>query len=85
MLDGLRIVGETPRGPGLPFITGLSTTDAELQMLQIALKDAIADKDLADATAALGLTGVEILDEEDYARLGQLGEEAARLGYPIIA
>lgn len=85
MLQGLRIIGETPRGPGLPFITGLSTTDAELKMLRTALKDAIADKDLADATAALGLTGVEILDEEDYARLGQLGEEAARLGYPIIA
>jgi ABC-type phosphate/phosphonate transport system substrate-binding protein len=85
MLDGLRIVGETPRGPGLPYITSLATSDAELKILQTAIKDAIADKDLAGATRALGLIGVEILDEDDYARLAQLGTDAERLGYPIIA
>jgi len=85
MLKGLRIVGETPRGPGLPFITRLATTDAELNALRVAITDAIADKDLAEATQALGLLGVEILDEDDYARLGALGDDAERLGYPIIA
>jgi ABC-type phosphate/phosphonate transport system substrate-binding protein len=85
MLSGLRILAATPSGPGLPLITSLSTSDAALNVLRFALADAIADRDLAPATEALGLTGLEILDEEDYARLSQLGDEASRLGYPIIA
>lgn len=85
MLAGLKIVGETPRGPGLPYITSLATSDSELNALRTALRDAIADKGLAEATDALGLLGIEILDETDYARLAKLGNEAERQNYPIIA
>ncbi|MBL0371787.1 PhnD/SsuA/transferrin family substrate-binding protein [Rhizobium sp. KVB221] len=85
MLKGVRIIGETPSGPGLPFITRLSASDAEVDALRNALKDAIADPALADATKALGLRGVEVLSEDDYRRLDRLGIEAAALNYPIIA
>lgn len=85
LLAGLRIVGETPRGPGLPFITSLATSESELETLRAAIADSISDKNLSEATDALGLTGIEILDEEHYAGLERLSAEAERLNYPIIA
>lgn len=85
MIEGLRVIGETPRGPGLPFITSLATSDGELQVLRTALADAIADINLKPAIQALGLLGVEILSAEDYTGLGRLEDEAVELGYPIIA
>lgn len=85
MLDGLRILAETPAGPGLPYITRLMASDAEVEALRKAIADTIADPALADAVAALGLKGIEILGDDDYDRLDAYRREAERLGYPIIA
>ena len=85
MLDGVRILSETPSGPGLPYITRLDASDAEVGALRAAIAETIADPAYGAAADALGLSGIEILTDADYDRLDALRREAERLGYPIIA
>jgi ABC-type phosphate/phosphonate transport system substrate-binding protein len=85
MLAGVRILAETPSGPGLPFITRLAASDAEVEALRRAIADTIADPACADAMKALGLRRIELLGDGDYDRLDAHRREAERLGYPIIA
>jgi ABC-type phosphate/phosphonate transport system substrate-binding protein len=65
-LDGLRVVGTTALAPGLPFVTRRGIDDATVDALRAALRDVIADPDLAEARDALLLDGIEILEEADY-------------------
>lgn len=85
MLEGVRILAESPAGPGLPYITRLTASDAEVEALRKAITETIADPAYADAVTALGLKGIEILSDDDYDRLDAYRREAERLGYPIIA
>jgi ABC-type phosphate/phosphonate transport system substrate-binding protein len=85
MLEGVRILAETPSGPGLPLITRLAASDEEVDALRKAIADTISDPLQADALHALGLTGIEILGDDDYDRLDAHRREAERLNYPIIA
>lgn len=84
-LAGIRIVGETPMGPGLPYITRFAAGDAEVAALRESLAGAIADPANRDAVDTLGLTGIEILSDADYAALDAFDAEARRLGYPKVA
>ena len=84
-LAGIRIIGETPMGPGLPYITRLATTDAEIADLREALAEAIADPANAEAMDTLGLTGIEVFSDAEYAELEAFDAEARRLGYPKVA
>lgn len=65
-LAGTRILGRSPLQPALPFITGAATTDGELVRLRDGLFAALADPHLAEARAALLLTGASVLTEETY-------------------
>jgi ABC-type phosphate/phosphonate transport system substrate-binding protein len=85
MLAGVRILADSPSGPGLPYITRLDAPDAEVDALRNAIADTIADPDYAEAVSALGLKRIEILGDQDYDRLDALRRQAERLGYPIIA
>jgi ABC-type phosphate/phosphonate transport system substrate-binding protein len=85
MLEGVRILAETPSGPGLPYITRWDASEAEVAALRAAIADAIADPSFKDSASALGLTGIEVLDDDDYDRLDAHRREAERLAYPIIA
>jgi ABC-type phosphate/phosphonate transport system substrate-binding protein len=84
-LAGVRIVAETPRGPGLPFITRGTTSDEELALIQSALADVIGDSTNAAILATLGLKGVAILTDGDYQRLDDLRRQAEDQGYPTLA
>ncbi|MCB1446287.1 MAG: PhnD/SsuA/transferrin family substrate-binding protein [Rhizobiaceae bacterium] len=84
-LSGIRIVGETPLGPGLPYITRLSAGDAEIAVLREELAGAVADRANAVALDTLGLTGIEVLSDADYTELEAFEDEARRLGYPKVA
>lgn len=84
-LKGVRILADSPSGPGLPFITRLSASDDEVTALRQAIAATIADPAYADAVEALGLKGIEVLGDADYDRLDAYRREAERLGYPIIA
>jgi ABC-type phosphate/phosphonate transport system substrate-binding protein len=85
MLAGVRILADSPSGPGLPYITRLDASDEEVEALRKAIAETITDPAYADAVTALGLKGIEILGDADYDRLDAYRREAERLGYPIIA
>lgn len=82
---GVRVLAETVKGPGLPFITAVSTPVEELAILRRALSETVADPKLADVCDILSLRGISILDDGDYEFLAELGREAERLGYPVLA
>lgn len=84
-LDGIKILTETPSGPGLPFITRLDASDEEVGLLRSALFAAMASPQLAEARNVLSLKNVHVLTDADYERLKSLDDYAARLGYPVIA
>lgn len=82
---GVRILAETARGPGLPFITSAATPAKDLAILRRALAETIADPDLAETCDTLSLRGIRLLGDADYEVLAELDREAARHGYPAIA
>ena len=82
---GVRIIGETRMGPGLPYITRRTTSDADLATLREALAEVLADPANSEAMDTLGLTGIEIFSDVDYAELEALDAEARGLGYPKVA
>lgn len=84
-IAGVRIIGETPMGPGLPYITRATASDAEIAALRESLAEVIADPQNAEALETLGLVGIEVFSDADYAELEAFAAEAARLGYPKVA
>ncbi|OHV19143.1 phosphate ABC transporter substrate-binding protein [Rhizobium sp. RMa-01] len=65
-VEGLRIISETPKGPGLPFITTGDAPDERIRLLRRALAAAIEEPSLAATRATLGLIGFSVLSEADY-------------------
>ena len=65
-LSGTRILTSSPTAPGLPYVTGAATPDDVIERLRAGLNAALADPSLAPARAALRLTGVSVLADEDY-------------------
>lgn len=84
-LAGVRVLMETVKGPGLPFITRASASDEEVAILRAALQAAIDAPALAPVRDTLSLSGISILSDADYQPLADLETEAIRLGYPVIA
>ena len=82
---GLRVLGDTPAAPALPYVTRRSADEETLNRLREGLVEAAADPVLADARAALLLEGFEILDLEAYQVIREMRETAEGLGYPALA
>ena len=81
LLRGLRVLTATAATPGLPFITSARTPPADLSALRSALGHAAS----GPAAAALGWSGIEILDDAAYGTVATLEREAATAGYPELA
>lgn len=84
-IEGLAILGQTPRGPSLPFITRQSASDDELALLRAALKAATAAPALEPARRILGLCDVVVLEEGAYDILLDHEQAAIAAGYPDLA
>ncbi|MEI2301777.1 phosphate/phosphite/phosphonate ABC transporter substrate-binding protein [Ensifer sp. MJa1] len=82
---GVRILAETAKGPGLPFITAATTPAKDLVILRRALAETIADPALAEVCDTLSLRGISLLGDSDYEALAALDRAAAGQGYPAIA
>ncbi|OLP57780.1 phosphate ABC transporter substrate-binding protein [Xaviernesmea oryzae] len=80
----LRILAETAKGPGLPFITASTTSQERLAQLRQTLSETISDPSLAPVCKVLSLSGIARLDDRDYEALAEMDKQAARLGYPAI-
>jgi ABC-type phosphate/phosphonate transport system substrate-binding protein len=82
---GLCTIGQTQAYPGLPLITGKSTSAAELRALQAVLAALVQDPAAADALAALGIVGFQTLPLETYQVCVDMRLQAQALGYAELA
>lgn len=78
LTGAVRVLGYTPRVPGLPYITSLQTPPEQTERLRNALRNAIQDADLAGARAELLLTDISFPEPESYDLILQLEQEASR-------
>lgn len=83
-LAGIRVLAETAKTPGLPFITRAAASDAELALLRDALIGLVGDSAAAQAYDTLGLRGFEILPDDAYDVVLDIERQAVTLGYPRI-
>lgn len=74
----VRVLGHTPRVPGLPYITSLQTPREDAERLRNALRNAMHDPALAGARAELLLSDVCFPEPESYDLILQLENEASR-------
>ncbi|SER69976.1 PhnD/SsuA/transferrin family substrate-binding protein [Rhizobium sp. NFR03] len=82
-LSGIRVLGETVKGPGLPLITRLSASDEEIALLRRVLDAAATDAALEGVRDHLGLVRFARLQDADYEPLAALADGARALGYPV--
>jgi ABC-type phosphate/phosphonate transport system substrate-binding protein len=85
LVERVAVIAESPPSPGLPFIMSAHLPEAALVSAREALFDALADPDLADARAALGLKGARVTTPADYERIVEIERYAAAAGYPTLA
>jgi ABC-type phosphate/phosphonate transport system substrate-binding protein len=79
------IVAESPLSPCLPFIASASLPAPTIEAVREALFAALADPDLAEARATLGLKGARIVAPADYDRVMEIERDAAAMGYAELA
>lgn len=80
----LRIVGDTPPSPSIPFVTSVATPPAIVDILRTALRRVATEPRYAAARAGLMIAGIEDVPDAAYRRLIDYETEAATLGYPQL-
>ena len=85
MVAGVRILAETAKTPGLPLITRAAASEDEIAPLRAALDDFAQDPAAAPLRDTLGLMGFAVLAASAYDAVPTLEQEAAALGYPVLA
>ena len=85
LIDGVRVVEQSPLSPGLPFVISNGLAASRLAALRRALVEVLADPALSQARSALGLVGAQILQVADYETVAQFERDAIAAGYPVLA
>ena len=80
VLDGLRVIGQTPSAPGLPLITGPQTSAQTLAGLRAALRQLVSDARYRERCEAQFICGFSPVSREPYSRLLAWREEARQQG-----
>ncbi|MDJ0944367.1 MAG: PhnD/SsuA/transferrin family substrate-binding protein [Kiloniellales bacterium] len=78
-LRGLRVLAESARAPGLPYVTAAAAGADLVARLRDGLRLALADPALATARDALLIEGIEILPPSAYRRITAMEAEAVAL------
>jgi ABC-type phosphate/phosphonate transport system substrate-binding protein len=78
LIAAIKIIGETPASPALPFIASRALPPETRAAVRHALRD-------LPPIPELGLVGVAFLAETAYARVAEIEREAQALGYPRLA
>ena len=81
---GLRVLLNSAQAPGLPYVASAATAPDQIDRLRAGLQRACSDPALADARAALLLTGAEVLPRAAYDVIAAMETEAKALNYPAI-
>ena len=85
LIERVAIVTESPLSPCLPFVASASLPAPTIAAVRKALFAALADPNLAETRAALGLKGARIATPADYDRVIALERDAAAMGYAHLA
>ena len=85
LTERVAIVAESALCPSLPFIASARLERRTVEAAREALFAALADPDLAEACATLGLKGARVARASDYNRVAEFERDAAALGYPRLA
>jgi ABC-type phosphate/phosphonate transport system substrate-binding protein len=81
---GVRVLGETPPSPSIPFVTSVSTPAPTVPILRAALRRIATEPRHAAARSGLKIVGIEDVSDVAYRRLLDYEKEAAALGYPQL-
>jgi ABC-type phosphate/phosphonate transport system substrate-binding protein len=85
LIERVAIAAESPLSPCLPFIASASLPAPTIEAVREALFAALADPNLAETRAALGLEGARVATPSDYDRVIALERDAAAMGYAQLA
>jgi ABC-type phosphate/phosphonate transport system substrate-binding protein len=85
LIQRVAVVVESPNSPGPPFIANARFGDSTIGAVREALLAALADPNLAEARATLGLMGARLTNPADYDRVAEIEQGAAAAGYPRLA
>ena len=85
LIERVAVVAESPLSPSLPFIASASLPAPTIAAVREALFAALADPDLAEARATLGLRGARPASPADYDRVIEIERDAQAAGYPRLA
>ena len=80
----VRVIARSPMAPGLPLIAALATPERTILALRAGLEAAMTESRLAQARAALFLSGVEFLPPAAYQRILDLRTIALGVPFPLI-
>jgi ABC-type phosphate/phosphonate transport system substrate-binding protein len=81
----VRIIGETPPSPAIPFVTSVATPPATVEILRTALRVLAHGAPYEGARSGLLLTDIVDLPDAAYHRLLDYEREARERGYPALA
>ena len=85
LVERVAIAAESPLSPCLPFISSARLPAPTIELVRKALFEVLADPDLAETRAALGLKGARIAAPADYDRVIEIERHAAAMGYARLA
>jgi ABC-type phosphate/phosphonate transport system substrate-binding protein len=80
----VRILGETPISPSIPFVTSVATPAPVVAILRAALRTVVTEPRFAAVCAGLMITGIADVPDAAYEGLLDHAKEAAALGYPEL-
>lgn len=81
---GVRVLGETPPSPSIPFVTSVATPAPTAPILRAALRRVATEPRYAAASSGLKIVAIEDVPDDAYRGLLDYEKEAAALGYPQL-
>lgn len=79
----MRTIGWSRSVPNLPFVTAVGTDPAVVELVRVALAEAVRDG--GEAARTLRLRSVAVITFAEYGVVGTIEDEARDLGYPVLA
>ena len=84
-MSDLRVLGETPESPAIPFVTSVATPPDQIDVLRSALLRLANDPSREPVLRGLRIKTITAVDPMTYERIMAYEREAVDLGYPILA
>ena len=84
-ISDLRVLGETPESPAIPFVTSVATPSEQINALRAALLRLANDPSRKPVLRELRIETITAVDLTVYGRIMAYEREAADLGYPVLA